>query len=150
MVESGPVLRRLAWLLFALLTLRFVAIWADAFAGAGLPVPGSIGFTLMFTTFSVLHAASILGWPRSLAFFLVCAVVSWCFEEVGVSTGLVYGAYHYSSRLGAKLGEVPLIIPLAWFMMVYASWTWQGCCWMAPARRHRAGGRRRGLLLPRW
>ena len=123
MLESGPVLRRLAWLLFALLTLRFVAIWADAFAGAGLPVPGSIGFTLMFTAFSVLHAVSILGWPRSLAFFLVCAVVSWCFEEVGVSTGLVYGAYHYSSRLGAKLGEVPLIIPLAWFMMVYASWT---------------------------
>jgi len=77
----------------------------------------------MFTAFSVLHAASILGWRRSLAFLLVCAVVSWCFEEVGVSTGLVYGAYHYSSRLGAKLGEVPLIIPLAWFMMVYASWT---------------------------
>jgi len=102
-------------------------------------VPGSIGFTLMFTAFSVLHAASILGWRRSLAFLLVCAVVSWCFEEVGVSTGLVYGAYHYSSRLGAKLGEVPLIIPLAWFMMVYASWTWQGCCWMAPARRHRRG-----------
>ena len=86
-------------------------------------MPGSIGFTLMFTAFSVLHAASILGWRRSLAFLLVCAVVSWCFEEVGVSTGLVYGAYHYSSRLGAKLGEVPLIIPLAWFMMVYASWT---------------------------
>jgi hypothetical protein len=78
MLESGPVLRRLAWLLFALLTLRFVAIWADAFAGAGLPVPGSIGFTLMFTAFSVLHAASILGWapvtrvlPRLCGRFLV-------------------------------------------------------------------------------
>ncbi len=122
MPASRPVLRGLAWLLFALLALRFAALWANAFAGTSLPVPGSIGFTLLFTAFSVLHAASFLDWRRSLAFLFVCAVVSWCFEEVGVSTGLVYGAYHYGSRLGVKLGEVPLIIPLAWFMMVYASW----------------------------
>jgi putative membrane protein len=95
----------------------------NAFAGESLPVPGSIGFTLLFTAFSVLHAASLLGWRRSLAFLLVCAAVSWCFEEAGVGTGLVYGAYHYGGRLGAKLGAVPLIIPLDWFMMVYASWT---------------------------
>jgi putative membrane protein len=123
MPASRQVLRGLAWLLFVLLALRFAALWADAFAGTSLPFPGSIGFTLLFTAFSVLHAASLLGWRRSLAFLLVCAVVSWCFEEVGVSTGLVYGAYHYGNQLGPKLGEVPLIIPLAWFMMVYASWT---------------------------
>ena len=43
-------------------------------------------------------------------------------EEIGVRTGLIYGAYHYGDQLGAKLGHVPVIIPLAWFMMIYPSW----------------------------
>jgi uncharacterized membrane protein len=43
-------------------------------------------------------------------------------EEIGVRTGLIFGAYHYSDHLGAKLGHVPVIIPLAWFMMIYPSW----------------------------
>jgi hypothetical protein len=41
---------------------------------------------------------------------------------VGVATGLIYGAYHYTELLGPKLGHVPLLIPLAWFMMIYPSY----------------------------
>jgi putative membrane protein len=62
-----------------------------------------------------------LGAPNTLIFFAISAIVSWTLEEVGVRTGLVYGPYHYSDMLGAKLGEVPLLIPLAWFMMIYPS-----------------------------
>jgi putative membrane protein len=109
-------------LLFAVLALRFVFAWANTFAGLSLPSLGDIGFTLVFTAFSVLHAGSTLGWRRAIAFLVICAVVSWAFEAVGIATGLVYGPYHYSAQLGAKLGGVPVIIPLAWFMMVYASW----------------------------
>lgn len=43
-------------------------------------------------------------------------------EEIGVRTGFIYGHYHYSNMLGPKLGSVPVIIPLAWFMMIYPSW----------------------------
>jgi uncharacterized membrane protein len=32
------------------------------------------------------------------------------------------GAYHYGDLLGVKPGHVPVIIPLAWFMMTYPSW----------------------------
>jgi len=35
---------------------------------------------------------------------------------------MIYGPYHYSDALGAKSGHVPIIIPLAWFMMIYPSW----------------------------
>jgi putative membrane protein len=55
-------------------------------------------------------------------FFAISAVVSWGMEEVGVRTGLIFGAYHYGSLLGPKLGDVPALIPLAWFMMIYPSW----------------------------
>jgi putative membrane protein len=41
---------------------------------------------------------------------------------VGVETGLIYGAYHYTDALGPKLGHVPIIIPIAWFMMIYPSY----------------------------
>lgn len=46
-------------------------------------------------------------------------MISWLFEQVGVETGLVYGHYHYTDSLGIKLGHVPLLIPVAWFMMIW-------------------------------
>ena len=54
--------------------------------------------------------------------FSATTLVTWSFEQVGVATGAVYGAYHYSGMLGPKLGAVPLLIPLAWFMMIYPSY----------------------------
>jgi Carotenoid biosynthesis protein len=46
----------------------------------------------------------------------------WTFEEVSVLTGLVYGPYHYTATLGPWLGSVPVLTPLAWFMLVYPSY----------------------------
>lgn len=116
------VLRAVAWILFCLIAIRFAVIWLNAFAETSLPVPGRIGFTAIFASFSLAHATSRLGWRRAVAFLLACAVVSWSFEEIGIVTGHVYGPYHYGDQLGPKLGHVPLIIPFAWFMMVYSSW----------------------------
>jgi putative membrane protein len=72
--------------------------------------------------FSLSHAWYSLGGRLTLAFFSLSAVISWAYEQFGVATGFVYGAYHYTDYLGVKLGHVPLLIPLAWFMMVYPSY----------------------------
>jgi putative membrane protein len=89
-----------------------------------LPVlTGSLGvLTSVVALFSLSHAWYSLGGRLTLAFFGLSAVISWAYEQVGVATGLVYGAYHYTDYLGVKLGHVPLLIPLAWFMMVYPSY----------------------------
>jgi uncharacterized membrane protein len=87
-----------------------------------LPDLGNIGFTLVFVLFAVLHCAVFEGWKRTGVFFLISALVSYTMEEIGVRTGTIYGPYHYSDMLGAKLGHVPILIPLAWFMMIYPSW----------------------------
>jgi putative membrane protein len=89
-----------------------------------LPVlTGSLGvLTSVVALFSLSHAWYSLGGRLTLAFFSLSAVVSWAYEQVGVTTGFVYGAYHYTDYLGLKLGHVPLLIPLAWFMMVYPSY----------------------------
>jgi uncharacterized membrane protein len=78
--------------------------------------------TAFLALFSLLHAWYSLGGRLMSAFFLLSAVISWAFEQAGVATGLIYGAYHYTDYLGGKLGDVPLLIPLAWFMMIYPSY----------------------------
>ncbi len=110
----------LIWLLFAVI----VYLIATEAVGPWFALPGlgNIGFTLVFVSFAVLHCARCEGWKRAGLFFAVAAVVSYLLEETGVRTGLVYGPYHYSDMLGPKLGHVPVLIPLAWFMMIYPSW----------------------------
>ena len=82
---------------------------------------GRVSVPLTLALFSLFHALYLLGWRHALAFIAVCLVVSWGFEQAGVATGLIYGDYHYTDVLGPKLGRVPLIIPAAWFMMMYPS-----------------------------
>ena len=118
--ELNRGMRVAAWLLFIgtmYLILRDVVLhWIV------LPTLGDIGFTLVFVFFALFHCAACEGWKRTGLFFALSAVVSYLLEEIGVRTGLVYGAYHYSGMLGPKLGHVPALIPLAWFMMIYPSW----------------------------
>lgn len=71
---------------------------------------------------SWLHAWFSLGLGHSLAFLGLTVVISWVLEQVGVATGWVYGTYHYTDLLGPKVGHVPLLIPVSWFMMSYPSY----------------------------
>lgn len=77
---------------------------------------------LTMLMFSLLHASYMLGWRRALQFFALSAAISWGFEHSGVATGWIFGHYHYSDKLGYKLGHVPLVVPFIWFMMMYPSY----------------------------
>jgi uncharacterized membrane protein len=87
-----------------------------------LPGLGNVGFTFVFVLFALTHCIALQGLRFTALFFTVSALVSYLMEETGVRTGLIFGRYHYGDLLGAKLGHVPIIIPLAWFMMIYPSW----------------------------
>lgn len=79
--------------------------------------------TLLAFTFALLHGSQRMGWRRTLLLLGVTFGVSLLFESVGVATGLVYGDYSYTAKLGPKfLGLVPYLIPVAWFMMTYPSY----------------------------
>ncbi|MEA1650214.1 carotenoid biosynthesis protein [Nitrospirillum sp. BR 11164] len=108
------------WGLFVILAYLILAFATHRW----LPLPnvGNVGFTLVFVMFSLLHAGLMLGGRRLALFFGLSVVISYALEETGVRTGLVYGRYHYGDLLGAKLGHVPVLIPLAWFMMIYPAW----------------------------
>ena len=114
------ILHGVTYALFALLAyliaVNIVSYWVE------LPAPGNIGFVLVFTLFSVLHCGLMLGRRGLALFFGLSFVISFIMEELGVRTGLIFGPYHYSDMLGPKLSNVPLLIPLGWFMMIYPSW----------------------------
>jgi uncharacterized membrane protein len=114
------LLRAASWLFFA--AIMYLILTEAVWPWLKLPDLGNIGFTLVFVLFALTHCSAVEGLGRTGMFFVVSAIVSYTMEEVGVRTGLVYGAYHYSDMLGAKLGHVPILIPLAWFMMIYPSW----------------------------
>jgi uncharacterized membrane protein len=85
------------------------------------PILTSLNTTLAFS-FAILHGSQRFGWKRTLLLLGITFAVSLTFESIGVATGWIYGSYHYTDKLGVKfLGLVPLLIPLAWFMMSYPS-----------------------------
>ncbi len=77
---------------------------------------------LVPTLFALLHGSRRLGWHTLGAFFAITFVVSWCLESLSIATGFPFGHYHYSERLGPKLGTVPLLIMPAYFAVCYLSW----------------------------
>ncbi|MEM7800035.1 MAG: carotenoid biosynthesis protein, partial [Chloroflexota bacterium] len=48
--------------------------------------------------------------------------LGWAAEFIGTQTGLPFGVYHYTEKLQPQIGHVPLLIPIAWFMMLPVSW----------------------------
>ena len=116
------ILKQLTRLFLWLTGILIVLAIADV-----LFIPGTMGFLTPLTTltafiFAILHGGQRYGWIRVAFMVVIVFVVSLTFESVGVATGRVYGPYHYTDVLGAKfLGLVPFLIPLAWFMMMYAA-----------------------------
>ncbi len=110
-------LRRLLLALYGALALLVVL-----FLLTPPPVPSAFlpASTLVMLAFALLHAGARYGWGRALLFWGVTSILTLGFEALGVSTGWIYGPYHYTARLGPRfLGLVPYQIPLAWFMMLY-------------------------------
>jgi putative membrane protein len=91
----------------------------------GLPPATHIEWHILvpvWSAFGLLHAVFTLGWRRTLWFLGLAVVVSLEFEVIGVWTGWPYGEYFYTDVLGVKiLGAVPVLIPFAYFMMLYPS-----------------------------
>lgn len=54
-----------------------------------------------------------------LIFFLACFVLGLLAEYIGISTAMLFGQYQYGRVLGPAVGNVPLIIGINWFIIIY-------------------------------
>ncbi|MBN2148473.1 MAG: carotenoid biosynthesis protein [Anaerolineales bacterium] len=62
------------------------------------------------------------GWKRTLFIALGIALLGWLAEFIGSRTGFPFGAYHYTALLQPQVWGVPLVVPLAWLMMLPPAW----------------------------
>jgi uncharacterized membrane protein len=122
MLKENTMRRK--FLLGLLVLYGLIVLYATLTVAVGARVPDFIVpfATLTGFTFALFHASDRLGWKKALLLLALVFIVALLFESVGVATGLVYGPYHYTEKLGPKfLGLVPYLIAVAWFMMMYPS-----------------------------
>lgn len=79
----------------------------------------TIGSVVLFFLASVSHALVHHGAGWALRFVGITAAGGFIAELVGVHTGYPFGDYRYANSLGPAIGDVPLVVPLAWTMMAY-------------------------------
>jgi putative membrane protein len=70
--------------------------------------------------FSILYSA--WGARPTLRTAAMVVVVTFAAEAIGSRTGFPFGHYDYTDRLQPQLFHVPLLIPMAWFMMAPSAW----------------------------
>jgi len=77
---------------------------------------------LILLPFALLHGGVYCGTKKIICFFILVFVISIFYESVSVSTGIPFGNYYYSDKLGVKLFDVPLAIMPTYFCLGYVSW----------------------------
>jgi putative membrane protein len=84
-------------------------------------------FFVHSTPFNLLLSFFLLVWThpeKNNSFYLFIGIVfiaGFLSEVVGVNTGLLFGDYHYSKILGIQLFQVPILIAVNWFIIIYCS-----------------------------
>lgn len=77
------------------------------------------------TPLNMLLCLSLIVWThprkdRTFYFFMgICICAGLLAEIIGVNTGLLFGEYRYGPALGPQWMQVPLIIGINWFIIVY-------------------------------
>lgn len=92
-------------------------IWGDSV----IPAAITFGLVAQFVAVSYI-VASAWGINRTLITFATVAIMTWLAEYIGSSTGIPFGEYTYTDTLQPQLAHVPIIIPIAWFMMLPSAW----------------------------
>jgi len=105
--------------------------WAVAYAytiyvalSAIQPFKGSSIFSVtaasgLLVLLYFFHSYANLNLRTASKFFIIAATVSFIWEFIGVTTGIPFGQYSYTTSLSPALGPVPLFIPLLWCALGY-------------------------------
>lgn len=75
--------------------------------------------TLLISTFVLFYFHEQWNRPWYL-FMFIAFVTGFLLEALGVATGLIFGGYSYSSILGPRILNTPLIIGINWLILIYA------------------------------
>jgi putative membrane protein len=102
--------------LFHLIGLAGILFYDRSFFIKTTPLNMLLMFALLCYTQEKLNRAFLF-------FILLCFIVGLGVEIIGTRTGYLFGTYAYGNVLGPKIMEVPLIIAVNWFIVIYCCGT---------------------------
>ena len=122
----------IAWSLTGLWVLSNIA-WILA-SGSTRDALTAAGVLLLFSA-SITHSWATRGTSWTVTMFGIACAFGWTIEAVGTATGLPFGEYFYTDRLGWSIADVPVLIPMAWAMIAYPIYALvERTNWNRPAR----------------
>ncbi|MEO6721167.1 MAG: carotenoid biosynthesis protein [Ferruginibacter sp.] len=101
-----------------------IAVFFHAVGLAGILFFDKDFFTSL-TLFNLLLSFLLLCWTQDkinipfLVFFLLVFGIGFGVEVIGVNTRLLFGDYSYGNVLGIKWLQVPMLIGINWFIIIY-------------------------------
>ena len=84
-------------------------------------------FFLAATPLNLVLSFVLLIWTQQeknlhfIIFFIACFLIGITVEIIGINTGVLFGDYTYGNVLGYKFQNVPLLIGINWFIIIYCS-----------------------------
>ena len=106
--------------------LIFILLLSTFLIRINLPFSGSVYIRMFFflslAIFAWIHGIQRYGLKNMLKWFFVTWIVSNGFEGLSVKVGFPFGHYHYTAP-GPRIFDVPVYIMIAYFGIVYVSWT---------------------------
>jgi uncharacterized membrane protein len=109
-------LEGLVWVLFVA---HLIAQPIYSLLPKDLEMVGTLFIVVTSTTFAFSHLYVSQGARAAIMMLVLCFVIAGSLEMLSVRTGVPYGWYSYSSKLGPGLAGVPLLVPLCWQMMAW-------------------------------
>jgi putative membrane protein len=139
LTSGGAVRRGAVWCTLAYAVFTLMSIGAFHYM-VGKPVPDGMdagawargyafgmkyfGALMIYVGFgaAMLGLADVVGLRRGVLGAAVVVALTLAVELLGARTGFPFGDHGYGGQLGwLVLGLVPFVIPLSWFLMLYAS-----------------------------
>jgi uncharacterized membrane protein len=116
-IPAGAQFALVGWVLCTISLPIFRWFWSER----GLRWSVTIGVVAQAIT-GLLMLGPAWGWTRTALTACIVLALGWAVEYLGSHTGFPFGRYHYTDRLWPRLGNVPLLIPVAWLMMLPPAW----------------------------
>ena len=110
---------------FYIHSLNLIIIYMVGVCGIVLTNPEQQQLFLQITPLNLIVTTifALLFHPKWNGSFIASGLIVLLFgffvEVIGVKTGVIFGTYWYGKTLGVKLLEVPVMIGVNWFLLVY-------------------------------
>lgn len=111
------------WLLLAGWNLSMISIPIVLWVAGNGVLPAGVTISVLLQAATSLTALGLAwGVGRTVRTALLVLPLAWLVEYVGSTTGFPFGSYDYTQALQPQVGGVPLLVPLAWLMMLPPAW----------------------------